>query len=95
MKGTALVKMVRCSKDFDAFIEAFQKANDELELQEDNDTKKLLEFLTIVEQRSLTKSMNDHHVIQYCLKNFSIEDNKHILNVVIDNYVEIALDKNG
>ncbi|KAH6808517.1 stress-inducible protein [Perilla frutescens var. frutescens] len=92
MKGIALVKMVRCSKDFDAFIEAFQKANDELELQEDNDTKKLLEFLTIVEQRSLT---NNHHVIQYCLKNFSIEDNKHILNVVIDNYVEIAIDKNG
>ncbi|KAH6793553.1 hypothetical protein C2S52_004030 [Perilla frutescens var. hirtella] len=69
--------------------------------------QKLLEFLTTAEQRSrvisvlrritvpLTKSMNGHHVIQYCLKNFSVEDNKHILNVVADNCMEIALDKSG
>lgn len=50
--------------------------------------QKLLEHLTTPEQRSLvisvlrritvalTKSMNGHHVIQHCLKFFSIEDNK-------------------
>ncbi|KAL8554656.1 hypothetical protein ACS0TY_002733 [Phlomoides rotata] len=69
--------------------------------------QKLLEHLTTQEQRrriisvlrritvALTRSMNGHHVIQHCLKFFSIEDNKHILNVVADNCLDIATDKSG
>ncbi|XP_057788182.1 pumilio homolog 12-like [Salvia miltiorrhiza] len=69
--------------------------------------QRLLEFLTTAEQRSrlisvlrritlpLTKSMNGHHVIQYFLKFYSVEDKKHILNVVADHCMEIATDKSG
>ncbi|KAL2512133.1 Pumilio12 [Abeliophyllum distichum] len=69
--------------------------------------QKLLEHLTTPEQRSLvisvfrritvtlTKSINGHHVIQHCLKFFSTQDNKHILNVVADNCLGIATDKSG
>ncbi|KAK4476992.1 hypothetical protein RD792_016193, partial [Penstemon davidsonii] len=69
--------------------------------------QKMIETLTTREQRklvisvlrritvTLTKSMNGHHVIQHCLKFFPSEDNKHILNVVADNCLEIATDKSG
>ncbi|KAF8406236.1 hypothetical protein HHK36_008321 [Tetracentron sinense] len=69
--------------------------------------QKLLERLTTPEQIyrvmlalslnpvSLTKCTNGHHVIQNCLKYFSAEDNKYLLNAVADNCVEIAKDKSG
>ncbi|KAL0334925.1 UNVERIFIED_CONTAM: putative pumilio8, chloroplastic [Sesamum radiatum] len=69
--------------------------------------QKLIEHVTTAEQRALvvsvlrritvalTKDMNGHHVIQHCLKFFSSEDNKHILNVVADNCLDIATDKSG
>ncbi|KAL2490830.1 Pumilio11 [Abeliophyllum distichum] len=69
--------------------------------------QKLLEHLTSPEQKSiaisgisritvpLTKSLSGHHVIQHCLKFFSNEDNKHILNAVADNCLDIATDKSG
>ncbi|CAN0905547.1 Putative pumilio homolog 8, chloroplastic [Linum grandiflorum] len=44
---------------------------------------------------SLTKDMNGHHVIQHCLKSFSHNDNKYLLNKVADNCFEIATDKSG
>ncbi|KAL2552352.1 pumilio-like protein 12-like [Forsythia ovata] len=69
--------------------------------------QKLLEHLTSPEQKTiaisgisritvpLTKSLSGHHVIQHCLKFFSNEDNKHILNAVADNCLDIATDKSG
>lgn len=44
---------------------------------------------------ALSKDLNGHRVIQYCLKNFSDEDNKYFLNVVANNCYQIALDKCG
>lgn len=43
----------------------------------------------------LCKSANGQHVIQYCLRNFSDEDNAHLLNEVADNCIEVATDKSG
>ncbi|CAN1274346.1 Pumilio homolog 12 [Linum perenne] len=43
----------------------------------------------------LAKDMNAHHVIQYCVKSFTHEDNKYLLNKVADNCFEIATDKSG
>ncbi|KAL6545911.1 hypothetical protein OROGR_009785 [Orobanche gracilis] len=69
--------------------------------------QKLLEHLTTPEQRSiviavlrritlaLIKNNNGQHVIQHCLKHFPNEDNKHILNVVADNCLDVATDKSG
>ncbi|XP_051146961.1 putative pumilio homolog 8, chloroplastic [Andrographis paniculata] len=69
--------------------------------------QKLLENLTTPEQKSiaisvlrhvtvdLTNSMSGHHVIQHCMKIFSAEDNKQILNKVADHCLEIATDKSG
>ncbi|XP_022772227.1 pumilio homolog 12-like [Durio zibethinus] len=69
--------------------------------------QKLLENLTTQQQISLvlsalspgtvalTKDMNGHRVIQHCLKNFSEEDNKYLLNEVADNCYQIATDKSG
>ncbi|KAL6525955.1 hypothetical protein OROHE_015479 [Orobanche hederae] len=69
--------------------------------------QKLLEHLTTPEQRSvviavlrritlaLIKNNNGQHVIQHCLKYFPNEDNKHILNVVADNCLDVATDKSG
>ncbi|XP_015900504.3 putative pumilio homolog 8, chloroplastic isoform X2 [Ziziphus jujuba] len=69
--------------------------------------QKLLESLTKGHQISivmkalgpgavaLTKSTNGHHVIQYCLKNFSEKDNEYLLNEVVDNCYGIATDKSG
>ncbi|XVF36371.1 hypothetical protein REPUB_Repub19eG0053000 [Reevesia pubescens] len=69
--------------------------------------QKLLEKLTTQQQISLamsvlsrgavalTKDMNGHRVIQYCLKNFSDEDNKYLLNEVANNCYQIATDKTG
>ncbi|KAF3446583.1 hypothetical protein FNV43_RR11763 [Rhamnella rubrinervis] len=44
---------------------------------------------------ALTKSTNGHHVIQFCLRNFSEKDNEYLLNEVADNCFEIATDKSG
>ncbi|KAL6587686.1 hypothetical protein OROMI_000670 [Orobanche minor] len=44
---------------------------------------------------ALTKDMNGHHVIKYCLEHFSAQDNKYLLNVIADNCFEIARDKSG
>ncbi|KAE9600011.1 putative armadillo-like helical, pumilio, RNA binding domain-containing protein [Lupinus albus] len=69
--------------------------------------QKLLEHVTTQEQRSLimaalstgavalTKDTNGLHVVEHCLKHFSNEDNKYLLNVVANNCFEIAIDKNG
>ncbi|PIN01339.1 Translational repressor MPT5/PUF4 and related RNA-binding proteins (Puf superfamily) [Handroanthus impetiginosus] len=69
--------------------------------------QKLLDHLTTREQKSLvisilrritialTKSLNGHHVILHCLKNFSVQDNKHILDEVADKCLEIATDRSG
>ncbi|XVE55809.1 hypothetical protein DITRI_Ditri03aG0186900 [Diplodiscus trichospermus] len=69
--------------------------------------QKLLDKLTTQQQISLvmsalspgsvalTKDINGHRVIQYCLKNFSDEDNKYLLNEVVDNCYQIATDKSG
>ncbi|XP_020552057.1 putative pumilio homolog 8, chloroplastic [Sesamum indicum] len=69
--------------------------------------QKLIEHVTTAKQRALVvsvlkrvtvaliKDTNGHHVIQHCLKFFSSEDNKHILNVVADNCLDIATDKSG
>ncbi|GMI82679.1 hypothetical protein HRI_001937200 [Hibiscus trionum] len=69
--------------------------------------KKLLEKLTTQQQISivmsavgpgavaLTKDMNGHRVIQYCLKTFSDKDNQYLLNVVAANCYQIAIDKSG
>ncbi|XWS24149.1 hypothetical protein CRYUN_Cryun28dG0075800 [Craigia yunnanensis] len=69
--------------------------------------QKLLEKLTTQQQISLvmsalcpgavalTKDMNGHRVIQYCLKTFSEEDNKYLLNELADNCYQIATDKSG
>ncbi|XP_019165687.1 PREDICTED: putative pumilio homolog 8, chloroplastic [Ipomoea nil] len=67
----------------------------------------MLRHLTTVEQRAvvvaalrhitvtLTKSVNGYHVIQHCVKFFSNEEKKQILNVVADNCVDIATDRSG
>ncbi|GAV84527.1 PUF domain-containing protein [Cephalotus follicularis] len=69
--------------------------------------QKLLENLTTQQQISLvmsalspgavalTKDMNGHHVIQHCLKHFSQEDNRYLLNEVTNNCYAIATDKSG
>ncbi|GLT58870.1 hypothetical protein SLA2020_317310 [Shorea laevis] len=44
---------------------------------------------------SLTKEMNGHHVLLHCLKNFSDEDNKYLLNQIADNCLGVATDKSG
>ncbi|KAM7266243.1 hypothetical protein ACFE04_004140 [Oxalis oulophora] len=44
---------------------------------------------------ALAKDMNGHHVIQHCLKKFSHEDNKFLLNELVDKYLMIAMDKSG
>ncbi|OIW09451.1 hypothetical protein TanjilG_22725 [Lupinus angustifolius] len=69
--------------------------------------QKLLEHVTTQEQQSLimsalstgvvalTKDTNGLHVVEHCLKHFSNEDNKYLLNIVANNCFEIATDKNG
>ncbi|GLT40174.1 hypothetical protein SLA2020_143270 [Shorea laevis] len=44
---------------------------------------------------ALTKEMNGHHVILHFLKNFSDEDNKHLLNKIAENCLAVATDKSG
>ncbi|KAK3231270.1 hypothetical protein Dsin_003151 [Dipteronia sinensis] len=44
---------------------------------------------------ALTKDMNGHHVIQHCLKYFSDEDNKYLLNELANNCYGIGTDKSG
>ncbi|KAL4278375.1 hypothetical protein GQ457_03G039980 [Hibiscus cannabinus] len=85
----------------------FQFVNICLNLHGARAIKKLLEKLTTQQQISivmsavspgavaLTKDMNGHRVIQYCLKNFSDKDNQYLLNVVADNCYQIAIDKSG
>ncbi|RAL38886.1 hypothetical protein DM860_015247 [Cuscuta australis] len=67
----------------------------------------MLRHLTTADQRglvvgalrhvtvTLTKSVNGHHVIQHCIKFFSNEEKKQILNVVANNCLSIATDKSG
>ncbi|XP_031107057.1 pumilio homolog 12-like [Ipomoea triloba] len=67
----------------------------------------MLRHLTTVEQRALvlaalrgitvtlTKSVNGYHVIQHCVKFFSNEEKKQILNVVANNCLDIATDRSG
>ncbi|KAI3497375.1 hypothetical protein L1887_39937 [Cichorium endivia] len=69
--------------------------------------QKLIEVLTTSEQRSLivsslrritvtlTKNTNGHHVIQHCLKSFTVHECQPILDVVADNCLDIATDKSG
>ncbi|KAL7212823.1 hypothetical protein ACSBR2_015501 [Camellia fascicularis] len=69
--------------------------------------QKLLEYLTTQEQKyrlisvlgwftiHLTNHMNGNHVIQYCLKIFSDEDNMHILHELLHNCLDIATEKSG
>ncbi|KAK8581030.1 hypothetical protein V6N12_071276 [Hibiscus sabdariffa] len=85
----------------------FQFVNICLNLHGARAIKKLLEKLSTQQQISivmsavspgavaLTKDMNGHRVIQYCLKNFSDKDNQYLLNVVADNCYQIAIDKSG
>ncbi|XP_022768690.1 putative pumilio homolog 8, chloroplastic [Durio zibethinus] len=87
--------------------DGFQLVNICLNVHGTRAVQKLLEKLTTQQQISLvmsalspgavalTKDMNGHHVIQYCLKNFSYEDNKYLLNEVADNCYQIATDKSG
>ncbi|CAH9057940.1 unnamed protein product [Cuscuta europaea] len=44
---------------------------------------------------TLAKSVNGHHVIQHCIKFFSHEEKKPLLNVIAENCVNIATDKSG
>ncbi|WCJ35517.1 pumilio 11 [Euphorbia peplus] len=44
---------------------------------------------------ALTKDMNGHHVIKYCLEHFPAQDNKYLLNVIAANCFDIATDKSG
>lgn len=67
----------------------------------------LLEHLTTKVQRSmvvsalrcdtlfLIKNNNGWHVIKCCVKLFTSKDNKHLLNEVANNCLEIARDKHG
>ncbi|KAL7243534.1 hypothetical protein ACSBR1_015852 [Camellia fascicularis] len=69
--------------------------------------QKLQEYLTTQEQKytlmsvlgwftiHLTNHMNGNHVIQYCLKIFSDEDNMHILHELPHNCLAIATKKSG
>ncbi|KAJ8773278.1 hypothetical protein K2173_028455 [Erythroxylum novogranatense] len=43
----------------------------------------------------LCKDPNGQHVVHYCVKNFSLEDIKHFLNMVAANCFEIATNKSG
>ncbi|KAJ8762431.1 hypothetical protein K2173_007870 [Erythroxylum novogranatense] len=43
----------------------------------------------------LCKHTNSHHVVNFCLKNFSVEANKYFLHVVAANCFHIATDKIG
>ncbi|KAK4274642.1 hypothetical protein QN277_017836 [Acacia crassicarpa] len=43
----------------------------------------------------LIKDINGHHVVSHCLKQFSEEQNKHLLNEIANHCLEIATDKNG
>ncbi|KAL2552354.1 Pumilio-like protein 11 [Forsythia ovata] len=92
---------MRIVKAFDGFMTSIVNSFTTRAMQ------KLLEHLTSPEQKSiaisviscitvpLTKSLSGHHVIQHCLKFFSNEDNKYILNAVADNCLDIATDKSG
>ncbi|KAL7212815.1 hypothetical protein ACSBR2_015493 [Camellia fascicularis] len=69
--------------------------------------QKLLEYLNTQEQKyrlmsvlgwftvHLTNYMSGNHVIQYCSKIFSDEDNRHILHELADNCLDIAIEKSG
>ncbi|KAL2318483.1 hypothetical protein Fmac_032359 [Flemingia macrophylla] len=69
--------------------------------------QKLLEHVTTQEQRNLimtaicpgtvalTKDSNGLHVIEHCLKHFSNEDNKYILDIVANNCFDVATDRSG
>ncbi|RDX79068.1 Pumilio-like 12, partial [Mucuna pruriens] len=69
--------------------------------------EKLMEHITTQEQRVrvmsslspgaaiLAKDVNGHRVILHCLKYFSAEENKHLLNVVANKCFWIATDKTG
>ncbi|XP_027356946.1 putative pumilio homolog 8, chloroplastic [Abrus precatorius] len=69
--------------------------------------EKLLAHVTTQEQRGLimsvlspsaavlAKDMNGHRVLLHCLKHFSEEDTKHLLNVVAIKCFGIATDKTG
>ncbi|TKY75003.1 Pumilio-like 12 [Spatholobus suberectus] len=69
--------------------------------------EKLLEHVTTREQRVrvmsalspgaaiLAKDVNGHRVLLHCLKYFSGEENKHLLNVVANKCYGIAKDKTG
>ncbi|XVE94987.1 hypothetical protein REPUB_Repub02eG0057800 [Reevesia pubescens] len=87
--------------------DGFQLVNICLNVHGTRAVQKLLEKLTNQQQISLamsalspgavvlTKDMNGHRVIQYCLKNFSDEDKKYLLNEVANNCYQIATDKTG
>ncbi|XP_027368151.1 putative pumilio homolog 8, chloroplastic [Abrus precatorius] len=85
----------------------FQLVNICLDAHGTRAVQKLFEHVTTQEQRNLimlalypgvvalTKDTNGLHVIENCLKHFSLEDNKYILNIMANNCVDIATDKNG
>ncbi|XP_052193927.1 putative pumilio homolog 8, chloroplastic [Diospyros lotus] len=69
--------------------------------------QKLLECVKTPGQRSLIssvlgrnglllcKNLNGHHVVEHCLKYFSREDNKLLIEIVADNCLDVATDKSG
>ncbi|KAK7291075.1 hypothetical protein RIF29_05951 [Crotalaria pallida] len=78
-----------------------------LDIHGTRSVQKLLENVTTQEQRSLvmkalspgtvalTKDINGLHVVEHCLRYFSSEDNKFLLNAVANNCFEISTDKSG
>nr|KYP35250.1 Pumilio isogenyy domain family member 4 [Cajanus cajan] len=85
----------------------FQLVNISLDSHGTRAVQKLLEYVTTQEQRNLimlalcpgivalTKDSNGLHVIEHCLKLFSNEDNKYILDIVANNCFDIATDRSG
>ncbi|KAK7383194.1 hypothetical protein VNO78_28867 [Psophocarpus tetragonolobus] len=85
----------------------FQLVNICLDVHGTRAVQKLLEHVTTQEQRNLiilalcpgivalTTDANGLHVIEHCLKYFSHDDYKYLLNIVANNCFAIATDRNG
>ncbi|XP_028772600.1 pumilio homolog 12-like [Neltuma alba] len=85
----------------------FQLVNISLNMHGTRAVQKLLEHVTTRNQRAiimsaltpgvvaLTKDINGHHVVLHCLKQLSVEENRHLLNEVANRCFEIATDKSG
>lgn len=85
----------------------FQLFSISLDVHGTRAVQKLLEHVTTRYQRAmiisalsphavaLTRDINGHHVVLHCLKQFSVEQNRHLLNEVANHCFEIATDKSG